>query len=108
MRYFFGQERTSHEVVARGQRLQAATVTNDLEPALDIRDIATMLGCTPGAVHVRLSRDGVRRGTVPPPTRIGKRLLWWPEAVRQWRAQQVARPAEAVAPPRRGRPRTGR
>lgn len=76
-----------------------------------IEDLAALLGKTTASIHGHLGRK--QYDAVPPPLRLGRRLVWLVEAVDEWirikttfAKAELERQMQAIeAPPkRRGRP----
>ena len=79
----------------------------------DIQDLATIFGKSVAAIHGHLARK--QFDAVPPPMRLGRRLVWLVENVDDWieaKADKAAAQAEEsmlelsaqTQPRRRGRP----
>lgn len=79
----------------------------------DIQDIATIFGKSVAAIHGHLARK--QFDAVPPPMRLGRRLVWLVENVDEWidaKADKAAAQAEEsvrelyaqTRPGKRGRP----
>jgi predicted DNA-binding transcriptional regulator AlpA len=50
-----------------------------VEPCLTLDELCEVIRYTP-----RHARDMLKAGQLPPPIKIGKRLLWRPADVRRW------------------------
>jgi len=70
----------------------------------NVNELAEVLGSTPAAIHAHLSRKNF--DAVPPPIRLGRRLVWVKAEVEQWLRQRIDESHRQNADARkvRGRP----
>lgn len=62
---------------------------------LGINELADILGISAPAIHAHLARRNF--DAVPPPIKLGRRLVWPEKVLREWLDEKVATAQERIA-----------
>lgn len=62
---------------------------------LGINELAEVLGITAPAIHSHLARRNFE--AVPPPIKLGRRLVWPESVLKEWLDEKIAQAQERIA-----------